>query len=198
MPHPALAGLPEGSRRKRGPRARAAVAAGSRAAAAPCPLLQRDPDVPDRRRSAWLPLAFPPPRPAARPSDSERRDVPVGLEAAGGAAAGAGRGAAEALIRSGAAGRQGSIQRADKGRVCGAEPAGTERSAGGPRGAPCPPRQRRAAPRPERRLTRPRSTRGPHGRGEPRPAGAERGPPAAQVTSRPPRQTSAFPLQQRP
>lgn len=61
-----------------------------------------------------------------------------GEEADGGRATAEGQEqAAEAVIKSGAAGRQGSIQRADKGRVCGAEPGGSERR--GPRGAPRPP-----------------------------------------------------------
>lgn len=126
---------------------------------APCPLLQPR----GSGRAGWFPLAFLPPRPAARPSPElcpwvwrRRREPQPGP---------GGGGAAEALIRSGAAGRQGSIQRADKRRVCGAEPAGTESSAGGPLARPQTQRRPgRSGPDPAAR-----SSRAPHGPGQARP-----------------------------
>lgn len=81
-------GFPGGSPASGAVAARSGAAAAQRPRARSC---SGQPDVPGRRRSGWLPLAFLPPRPAARPSESERRVVPMGLEAAGGAAARAGR-----------------------------------------------------------------------------------------------------------
>lgn len=151
-------------------------------------------------RAGWFPLAFLPPRPAARPSPElcpwvwRRR----GEQQPG---PGGGGGAAEALIRSGAAGRQGSIQRADKRRVCGAEPAGTESSAGGPLARPQTQRRDPAGAA----LTRPPAAAAPRtAQGRPRagPAGGLEKESGQLRPSRSPRgprrQTSAFPLQQRP
>lgn len=99
---------------------------------------------------------FLPSRPAARASESEGEIVSKNLKAAGGEAEG-GRAAAEgqaraaeALIKSGAAAGRAPIQRADKGRFCGAEPGGSERRGEGeqrrgPRGAPRPPAPRSAS-----------------------------------------------------